>query len=381
MKLSRLDLTVVSLITLALALVAGIAFLTDPARQSPRVAFLYPAYGDVQNVWVAEIDNPDIQQQMTFSDRGIFDFAYSTDGRWLAYTERDDETGLNNIFLLDTTRDQVFDISNCPAQDASCRNPSFSPDGSWLVYQRAQWNSDLSTGGPGLDRIWLVDMKSTNFQTEPLVADPQIVAHSPRWAADSRHLGFYSADITQPGIIIYDFEATGDDPLLRFIPSSHGAMGTLSPNGQELIFPEIIRRGGQIFTYLQIADLLDRDFTAFTNPDDAIDDANARWHPDGQRVAIARQYTDDRWTRGHHVYLMDARTGDIEPLVYDERYNSSFFEWNSTGTHLLMQRFPMLDEDGNASPGGLPEIWVYAMETGELTLINDNAFFPNWASP
>ena len=35
--------------------------------------------------------------------------------------------------------------------------------------------------------------------------DKQVVGHSPIWSADSNTVAFYSADVTQPGILIYDF--------------------------------------------------------------------------------------------------------------------------------------------------------------------------------
>ena len=94
-----------------------------------------------------------------------------------------------------------------------------------------------------------------------------------------------------------------DDAQLRFIPSSYGVMGTLSPNGQQVIFPDLVFRDGQFYGHLQIADLADKEFAAFTDSNGPIDDVAAQISPDGQTVAIARRYTDSRWTQGHQLYI------------------------------------------------------------------------------
>lgn len=79
-KLSKLDL-VVLLITLICTIGISISgYISDPSNRSPQVAYLYPAFGGTQNVWISDIDNPDNQRQLTFSEYGIFDFDVSAVG-------------------------------------------------------------------------------------------------------------------------------------------------------------------------------------------------------------------------------------------------------------------------------------------------------------
>lgn len=380
MKLTKLDAVVAIIVLICLAGVGLASVISNPANRPPRVAYLYPAYGDVQNVWVSDIDNPDSAQQLTFSEIGIFDYDVSPDGRFLAFSERDGEAGdLATLRLLDIPNNTVTELVDCVAIEAYCTTPNFSPDGKLLAYQR----SESLNGRFGLSRIWLVDMTSTTYETVPLIADTQVVGHSPIWSRDNKTLAFYSADTTQQGILIYDFVPRGgDDVQLRFIPSTHGTMGTISPNGQQIIFPEIVQRNETFFTHLRIADLHNKEFISFTDPQGPTDDVVAEWSPDGRTVAFARRYSDDRWTQGHQLYLMDAEPeADPTPIVFDERYNTSYFRWNSTGERLVMQRFPLINEDGSPNRQATPEVWVYDVETGDLTFVRDNAFIPQWASP
>lgn len=375
MKISKLDMVVFGLVALCLLGVALAALLSDPARQPLRVAFLYPALSSPQNVWMAAIDEPDARRQLTFSEFGVYDFDFSPDGHWLAYSERS-AAGIVNLRLLDMRKGRDMMLVDCEAQAAYCTTPVFSPDGGKLAYQR----SESLQGAYGMPRIWLVDMTGASFETARLIADTRVVGHSPVWATNGNTIAFYSSDVREPGILIFDFAPrAGSDAQLRFIPSSHGAMGTISPNGERIIFPEVARRGEQFFTHLRMADLRKKTFAAFSDPDAPIDDASARWNPDGQTVALARRYTDERWTPGHQLYLRSADDdAALLPILYDLGYNTSYFRWNQTGTRLVMQRFPQASGNRAAGDAREPEVWVYDLESGQSGLIVEDAFLPQW---
>lgn len=379
MKLAKLDIVVIVIVVLCLIGVGVASILSDPANQPARVGYLYPAFGGVPNVYIMNIENPDDVRQLTFSEFGIFDYDFSPDGRLLAFAEKDSE-GVATLRMLDIPNNRVIEVVDCRSVNAYCTTPAFSPDGKLLAYQRAESIDSRY----GLSRIWLVDLTSPNYETQQLIADNQVVGHSPVWSQDGNTLAFYSADTTQQGILIYDFVPREDDDVqLRFIPTSHGSMGTISPNGQEIIFPEIVKRGEQLFSHLRIADLLDKEFLAFTDPEGPTDDVIAQWSPDGQTVAMSRRYTDERWTMGHQLYLRsgDAEDDNLTSVDFNERYQTSYFRFNSDGTKLVMQRFPLQNEDGTPNRDARPEIWVYDIESQTSTQLISDAFIPQWASP
>ena len=378
LKPAKLEAAVVLITIFCLAGVAAISLVSDPGRRTARVAWLFPALDGTQNVWMADIGSPDDHQQLTFSEYGVYDFDFSPDGRWLAFSERGRRAAMT-LRLLDMSSGQVTDLVDCAALKASCTTPIFSPDGTKLAYQR----TESMQGIYGISRIWLVDMTSPSHETAPLIADTQVVGHTAVWSQDSNTIAFYSADVRQPGLLIFDFAPRGeDDAQLRFVPSSHGTMGTLAPNGQAIIFPEIVRRDGRFFSHLRIADLLEKEFAAFTDAQGPTDDIAAQWRPDGASVAFARRYTDQRWTKGYQLYLRSAASGsqDLQPIAYDERYNTSYFRWDATGSRLVMQRFPMFDETGESDPNARPEVWAHDFESGASFKIAANAYLPQWAA-
>ena len=98
----------------------------------------------------------------------------------------------------------------------------------------------------------------------------------------------------------------------------------------------------------------------------------------GNALAVARRYYDDRYTQGNQIVLMNPDDGSVRQLTDDARYANAFFTWDPTGSQLVIQRFPELDENGQPNMSGRPEIWTYDVNTGEMAEIAENGFHPRW---
>ena len=346
------------LMALCLAGLASAAWLRETSPTPAQIAYLHPSRGP-HNIWLLSLDKPDSPQQLTTSPFGVDSYHVSRDGAQIVYSQRD-ESGYASLHLLDVPRRQSRQLVDCAASGRECANPRFNPAGDKIAYE--------------LDsQIWLIDLAQDPIETTPLINDQGISGHSPVWSADGGVIGFAAIDHGEYGILLYDFRR---EPPLRFVQTAHGTMGALSPDAALLLFPEVTKRGGQHFSYLRLADLRAKTVSDFSDPNAPINDASARFSPDGARIAIARQYTDDRWTPGPQLYLasIGQGEGDWQPVVHDPGYTTAYARWDAAGENLLLQRFPL----DVAAEMAAPEVWRYDMAKDEAELLMLDAFLPQW---
>lgn len=335
----------------------------------PRIAYLHPADA-VPNIWLVDLDDPDSAEQLTDSPAGIFDFAVSPDGTQIAFAERNPVTQTSDIKLIDLETGGLRQLTNCA--DADCTTPVWRPDGSVIAYQRVDFNSEFDNVGISPTRVWVIDLTTSPATTRPLFSDLQILGYSPQWSADGQRIAVYNRD---EGILVYDFS----DDSIAVVPSNSGSNGALSPDGTQVVFAQIVIQEGQpARSYLRLADLAEQSIDPLSEPGAPLQDERVVWRPDGQQLAIARRYQDDRWTRGYQIFLMDPDDGSVDQLTDDSRYANGFFSWDPTGAMLVVQRFPELDADGNPNTAGRPEIWSLDVASRDLTRLADNAFHPRW---
>lgn len=387
--LSRFDLIVLAIAATLVILTALIVVIGTPRPLGPAVAYLHPATGGIPNVWVTPLDDSSQARQVTFSETGVYNFDPSPDGRYIAYAERDTDTGLHEIRRVDLATGQVTALTNCIAEDSDCRTPVYRSDGRIIAYERLSANSAFTTVGPGALRIWLLDVDSNPPSTGPLTQDAQVIGHSPVWSRDGGTLAFYSADIANPGILVFEVEA-GDnfERELKFVPSNYGTTGALSPDGTTLAFPEIEyrvdERDGEVIervaTYLRLADLEALSYDNLTDPDGSTEDSAAVWHPDGQRLTIQRRSYETDGARGYQIFELDLSSSETSPLVVDDRYSHGFFAWNADGTALVLQRFELRTPSGDPTTDAKPEIWMYDTLSDALQKIAEDAFLPRWVN-
>lgn len=339
--------------------------------RSPEVAYLAPANGSPQNIWVVSASDPESARQLTFSPSGIYDFSVSPDGSQIAFSENNSDTGTQDLKLLTLATGGIEQITNCV--DSACTNPVWRPDGSGLIYERVELNSDMAQQGVGTSptRVWTLDLTSRPVQTRPLFSDLQLLGHSPQISADGSRIALYDSGM---GSIL--IQNTADGSLLA-LPSRAGSSGGLSPDGTRLIYPEVILAdGARAHSYLRMANLIDSSIVSLSDPPQQLDDARAQWRPDGRRVAIARR--DESVMRGYQIYLLDPLTGEAQQITQDPRYTNMYFWWDPTGRYLVVHRFPELDENMQSNMNGLPEIWTLDTETGAMLQLAINGFLPRW---
>jgi Tol biopolymer transport system component len=342
---------------------------TFEVRQ-PQVVYLHPADGFPQNIWMADPANPTEPQQITFSQSGILDFAVSPDGRQIAFSERRSDRPASDIKRLNLDTGEVSPLTDCV--DSDCSSPVWRPDGNMLAYTRVDMNTLLPGVGISPFRIWLLDLTTNPATTQPLFQNSQALGYGPQWSADGNRLSLF--DTSVPGLVVYDFNT--DETVV--IESENGSFGALSPDGFNLVFPEVVLDQGRAWSQLLVAELDEQNIHGLAPEGEPVDDTFATWHPNGDRLAVGRRYRDDRFTQTIQLYSVNAENGESEPLIVDPRYNNGFVHWDPNGTALVLQRFQQFTDDGAQNRGGRPEIWTYHLESDTLTMIAENGMFPRW---
>lgn len=348
------------------------------------VAYLYPASSGQQNIWVASVDNPDDAYPLTDEPMGVYSFDVSADGRLIAYAARDPETSLNELWLLDRTTGQKDQLTQCAAIPVDCTSPVFRAGNTVLAYERNNLTEVIDHGTHthlGALRIWLLDLSQKPYITQRLMDDTTYIGYAPTWSQDGNTIAFYSANIHNPGMLVYDFAPENAvQSVLNFIPSGHGTMGALSPDGSQLLYPDIAQTETSYSGYIKLAnfDSTDAILTDVTNPAVSADESSVVWHPSGEYATLVRRLTGDAATRGHQLYNVEIATGEVSELLVDPLYYHGFTVWNPAGDQLAMVRLKLLNEDGTSASTARQQVWVLDDATGELTYMANDAFQPRW---
>ena len=309
--------------------------------------------------------------QLTNIQNGIEDYDVSSDGEWIAYSSTVSGQ-LNDIWALNLENDRLIQVTNCAEAQGSCFDPDWRPDNRQIAYTRRDIN--VETGLAISEHVWLVDLAT--LETRLLFDDVTVQSRAPEWSPVGERIAVYF--LNPQGIFIQDFQS-GENLL---IPTTQGIVGTFSPDGNRLIYPILVQGAiGEIYyTHLELAQfenlgIEEPEGSQISGGREApVEDLVAAFHPDGQRVAVTRRYLDSNYTEGTQVYLVDLTTMEAEPLIVDPDYIHGFIRWSGDGSLLLMQRYQL-----NSNRNEI-EIWMYELQTGELSQLLNNGFAPQFLS-
>jgi len=340
----------------------------------PIIAYLAPAIapeGDSDespNIWLVDPATPLKPKQLTRNPQGVQDFRVSPDGTQIVYT-RLGPGGSADLYVVDVDSGAERRITNCTAAQARCQYADWSPDGTRLVYERLEGSPDIPESDRDLARVWTVNVR--DLSTAPLFADPLMLGALPRWSPDGTQIAMFDGNVG--AVAIYDLNTA----VRKIAGNQEGVTGAYSfdSSGTRFVYPTLISLGSMFSSAVEMVYLNDiaRGIIPLSGRDaQNIEDKLPTWRPGYNQVTVTRRYLDGSGPVNPQVYLIDADTMAITPLVIDAAYVHGAINWDATGRWLVVQRFL----SGVALPR--PGIWVFDTQSKQLTRVAENGYLPAW---
>lgn len=307
-------------------------------------------------------------RQLTDHAGGVWDYAVHPLGESIVYSVLRDDGG-SDLWRMDRDGANQRILLACPG--AACLNPAWSPDRQHLAYERRDIWADAPNLDPKAGRIWLFDLERK--RDRPLF-DYDVPLHSPVWAPQGQRLTYVSPAL--PGVEVYDLP-TGE---LQQYGNEWGAAPVWSPDGTQLVLPELMLAGESLVVRLVRIDLETEELLDISGGDEQdgflVKDVAPAWSPGGGWIAVARQYLDgERWTPGRQIWLTRPDGTEAYALLIEPMGDHYAYAWRPDGAALAYVR-----SDLTEGPQPVPDVsvWVFDLVQREPVLVAPDGVLPRW---
>ena len=183
-------------------------------------------------LWIVRADGTDLRQ-LTDGLGFNGDADISPDGETIVFSRSNtdpDQGGSGTLWMKKSDGDDPRPLMEPGNDEANDWEPSFSPDGSQIVFER-----ELPNGTSGL---FVVDADGSDLRQ---LTPPEDYAEHPRWSPDGRTIIYnieFADDLDDPRNGIWTVQAAGGTPtmLLKTDDRFHVFKPDYSPDGSQIIF-------------------------------------------------------------------------------------------------------------------------------------------------
>lgn len=328
-----------------------------------RVAYLAPAQG-VADLFLFDPDANEARR-VTSEPYGVHDYAIGPDGERVVIAVNRDDGGERDLWLVNLDGSARELLLRCDNQ--VCQTPSWSADGTRIAFERRELVQRAIGKLPGPARVWLMDVATR--ESVPLFADSQRIGSLPMWSPTDDRLAF--VDMNDSAITVIDTAAPADPNSIVQLPSNLGDPGAWSPDGMQLIYPDITPLEDRGYNQVLRADFA-RDVITTVFPISTVNDAAVAWALSGERIAFSRQEAGSRALIGAQIWTARPDGSDAQQLTRDYAFSHFEISWSPDERRIVAQRFEL------AQPYAKPQVWLVDVATGDGRALAEDAMQPVW---
>ncbi len=326
--------------------------------RQPAVLFFRPAgSGDGGDLWRISVDG-DPLLQMTETDGNVLDYAPDRTGSMVVYNRMNDLGGMD-LWLMDREGDHQRLLLDC-ARDR-CTQPAWSVGSDWIAYARERFSEEDQVYQPS--QIWTISVESG--ETARLYQSEDALGFDPSFSPDGTYLASY--DRTHNGIRVLDLMSSQE----QLIPRILEGVGDWSPDGQKMIYSDVVPAENEPYVVLNIVDFESQVIEPalgeiITDTDFSL----PRWSPDGDWVAVGLRPVNAGVSKA--LWILGLTDGRSIPVADDPAATYSAYRWDPWGQNLIYQQILLGSSDLQTS------LWRWDWATEQSQLLIENGVRPVW---
>ncbi|KPL77853.1 hypothetical protein ADN00_08195 [Ornatilinea apprima] len=290
----------------------------------------------------------------------VFDFDVSPDGRFIVFSQTNEQGGRDLMRVQIVTRAESRLLA---CGQSLCFQPAISPDGKQVAYTVIDPQADAQA--KAVQRVFVLDLAGRSQRA--LYEDETISASQPAWSPQGDRLAVVDEANREIRVISL---STGDTMT---IPTQVSEMGAFSPDGAQMMFLNAQMTGIQSFQGVYLADFTDQQIRAVIAPyQSEVDFGVPAWSAANQKIAVNWRKMIGLGRGTEQISIFEADGSGEQVITTDQNFTHGAYSWSPDGSRLLYQQFEV------GKTGAQPEVAIWEMATGEHKVIAQNAFFPRW---